>query len=132
MRNKKTYAVLGSALCLLAAVFIAIALSHPELCFPWPNWVSYTLYSLYAIFTAVVFLMPKFKGASLAVCGIAAVDFLALALIVIYIGTRGTAHENSLYLTAGLALSCIVNFANIATQKRKCKQGARTRNKADP
>lgn len=119
MKNKKLYYILGGVLCLLAAAFVAVALTHPELAFPWPNWVSYTIYALYGIYTVLIFCMPKFKGASLAACGIVAVQFIALALIAIYIGTRNTSSESSWYLTIGLALTCGANFANLAMQKKR-------------
>ena len=119
MKSKTPYSIFGGILCLLAAGFAAVALTHPELSFPWKNWVSYTLYALYAIYTILIFCMPKFKGASLAACGIVAVQFIALALIAIYIGTRDTSSESSWYLTIGLALTCGANFANLAMQKKR-------------
>ena len=121
MKNNKVYYVLGGILCLLAVIFAAAALTHPEMSFPWPNWVSYTIYALYGIYTVLIFCMPKFRSQSLAVCGIAAVQFFALALIVIYIGTRGTPNESTWYLTSGLALTCTANLTNLAIQKRKGK-----------
>lgn len=119
--NNKSYYILGGILCLIAVIFAAAALTHPELSFPWPNWVSYTIYALYLIYTVLVFSMPKFKNPSLAACGIAAVQFIALALIAIYIGTRSTPNESSWYLTSGLVLTCAANFTNLALQKRKNK-----------
>ena len=119
MKSKRSYVILGGILCLLAALFIAVACTHPELSFPWSNRVSYILYALYGIYTVIVFCMPKFKGASLGACGIAAVQFTALALIVIYIGNRNTPHESVWYLTAGLALTCAANFTIVAVRKKK-------------
>lgn len=121
MKNKKKYYILGGILCLAALVFIAVALMHPELSFPWKNWVSYTVYALYAIYTVLVFCMPRFKNPSLAVCGILAVQFAAFALIVIYIGTRNTPNESSWYLTSGLILTCAGNLTNLALKKRGSK-----------
>ena len=120
MKNKSYY-ILGGILCLIAVIFAAVALTHPELSFPWANWVSYTLYALYLIYTVRVFCMPKFRNPSLAACGIAAVQFVSLALIVIYIGTRKTPNESNLYLISGLVLTCAANFTNLALQKRKGK-----------
>lgn len=120
MKNKSYY-VWGGILCLIAVIFTAVAFTHPELSFPWPNWVSYTIYALYVIYTVLVFCMPKFRNPSLAACGTAAAQFIALALIVIYIGTRNTPNESTWYLTSGLALTCAANFTNLAIQKRKGK-----------
>lgn len=121
MKNKKPYYVLGIILCLLAAVFVAAVLTHPELSFPWPNGVSYTMYALYGIYTVIVFLIPKFKGASLAACGILAVQFIALAFLALSIGTRNTPNDNNWYLTIALGLTCAANFTNLAIQKKKEK-----------
>ncbi len=123
MNNKKYY-ILGGILCLIAVIFAAAALTNPQLSFPWKNQVSYFIYALYAIYTVLVFLMPKFKNPSLAVCGVVAADFISLALIAIYFGTRNTPNESTLYLITALSLSLTTaaNFANIAIQKRKNKQ----------
>ena len=119
MKNKKLYYILGGVLCLLAAAFVAVALTHPELAFPWPNWVSYTMFALYGIYTVLVFCMPKFKGASLAACAILAVQFLALAFIVLSIGSHFSTGRTNWYLPIGLALTCAANFTNLALQKKK-------------
>lgn len=121
MKNKKPYYILGTILCLLAAVFVIIALTHPELSFPWPNWVSCTMYGLYVIYTILVFLMPSLKGASLTTCAILAVQFIALSFIVLSIGCHFTTGETNWYLPMGLALTCVANFTNLALQKRRGK-----------
>lgn len=118
----KSYYILGSILCLLAVIFTAVAFTHPELSFPWANWVSYTVYILYGIYTTLVFCMPKFRNPSLAVCGFTAVQFIALALVVIYIGTKNTPNESILYLVSGLMLTCAADLAGFAIQKRKRKR----------
>ena len=122
MTSKKVYYVLGSVLCLLAAAFFVFALTHPELSFPWPNWVSYTMYVLYGIYTVLIFCMPKFKGASLAACGIVAVQFIALSFLALSIGMRNTPGDSNWYLTAGLGLTCAANFTNLSLQKRNTKK----------
>lgn len=119
MKNENVYYALGGALCLLALIYIAIALTHPELSFPWPNWVNYAIYALYGIYTVLTFCMPKFKGASLAACGILAVQFIALALIVLSIGSHFAAGESNWYLPMGLGLTCAANFTNLALQKKQ-------------
>ncbi len=121
MKNKKSFYIPGGVLCLIAAVFIAFALTHPELSFPWPNWVSYTLYAMYAVYTVLVFCMPKLKKPSLAVCGILAVQMIALALFVIFIGIRKTSENSEWLLFSGLALTFIGNLANFLLLKRNTK-----------
>lgn len=118
MNNKKAFYIFGGILCLLAVIFTAVALTHPELSFPWPNWVSYSVYALYVIYTVLVFCMPKFKNPSLAVCGIVAALLAAIALIVIFIGTRKTPNASSWYLIAALFLTFSANLANFALLKK--------------
>ena len=121
--NKRYYTIAGIILCVLAAVFMVVAVTHPEFSFPWSNWVSYTMYALYAIYTVLIFCMPKMKGASLASCIILAFQFLALDLIVLSIGIRETSSKLSWYLPAGLFLSCFANFASLyINNKRKKKE----------
>ena len=121
MKIKEPYYILGGILCLLAAAFVIIALTHPELSFPWPNWVSYTIYVLYAIYTILVFLMPRFKGTSLAACAILAVQFIALSFVVLSIGCHFTTGETNWYLPIGLGLTCVANFTVLSLQKRRDK-----------
>ena len=59
MKNKKICYILGSVLCLIAVAFLCVALTHPELSFPWGNGVSYTIYALYPVITVFVFCLPK-------------------------------------------------------------------------
>ena len=119
MKHKNGYYIFGGILCLLAAVFVVIAVTHPELSFPWPNWVSYVMYALYGIYTVLIFCMPHFKDANLGACAILAVQFLALAFIVLSIGTHFSTGSSNWYLPIGLGLTCIANFTNLALQKRK-------------
>ena len=119
MKSKKFYYVFGGFLCLLAAVFFVVALTHPELSLPWANWVNYTIYALYGIYTVLIFCMPKFKGAGIAACGILAVEFIALAFIVLSIGIHFETHQTNWYLPIGLGLTCVANFTNLAIQKKK-------------
>lgn len=119
MKNKKPYYIFGGILCLLAAVFVGIALTHPELSFPWPNWVSYIMYGLYAVYTVLVFLMPRFKGASLAACAILALQFIALSFVALSIGLRVSTGEPNLYLPIGLALNCAALIICLVIHKKK-------------
>lgn len=121
MKNKKPYYILGGILCLFAVVFVIVALTNPQLSFPWPNWVSYTMFALYVIYTVLVFLVPRFKGASLAACGILAIQFVALSLIVLSIGSHFTTGETNWYLPTGLGLTCFANLTHLAIMKKKSK-----------
>ena len=121
MKIKGPYYILGGILCLLAAVFVVIAMTHPELSFPWANWVSYTIYVLYAIYTTFVFLMPHFKGVGFATCVIVGVQFIGLAFIVLSIGSHFATGETNRYLPMGLALTCVANCTVLALQKRSGK-----------
>lgn len=120
--KKRNFTIAGIILILIAAAYAVIALSHPELSFPWKNWVSYTIYALYAIYTVLIFLMPRFEGASLSACLIAAVDFVAMALLAIFAGTRGTEGDYSMLLPLALFLSCGANFANLGLKKKRNKE----------
>ena len=122
MKIKKPYYISGGILCLFATVFVIIAMTHPSLSFPWANWVSYTIFALYAIYTILVFLMPRFKGASFAACAVMGVQFIALAFIVLSIGRRFETNESNWYLPIGLGLTCAANFTLLALQKRKGRQ----------
>ena len=45
----------------VAVVFVAVALGHPEMSFPWSNTVTYSLYAVYIV-AAVVLLIAPFKN----------------------------------------------------------------------
>jgi len=120
MKNK--YTVFGIILSILGLAFVTIVLTNPQLSFPWPNWVTYTLYGFYAIYTVLVFCMPKMKNPSITGCIIIAFQFVALGLIVISIGMRNTPDDYNWYLPVGLGISVITQFANLyVTKKRKKK-----------
>ena len=122
-KNNIVYYVWGAVLAALAAGFAAYAMKHPELTFPWPDWVSYIIYAMYGIYTVIVFIMPRIKGTSPAACFLAGIAVVGLAFVVIFIGTRNTPNHNTWYLTIGLGLYCIVNFGNAALQKKQKNGG---------
>ncbi len=118
MKNK--YMILGIILSVLGVAFVTVALANPQMSFPWSNWVSYTLYGFYAIYTVLVFCMPKMKNPSIAGCGILAFQFVALGLIVISVGIRNTPDDYNWYLPAGLGISVLSQLVNLyVTKKRK-------------
>ena len=57
MKKSKLFLLLGNLLVIIAILFIAFALNHPEMSFPWPNTITYTLYGMYAITTITVFIL---------------------------------------------------------------------------
>ena len=56
--NKKTLRIIGVVMAVIAIGFIAFALTHPEMRFPWSNTVTYVLYGLYSLVTAVLLIAP--------------------------------------------------------------------------
>lgn len=118
MTNRRTYYIAGTILCIIAATFLGSVFTHPELTVPWPTWVNYILFVLYAVYTIIIFWMPKYKEASWIVCAILAMQFIALGLIMISIGSHFEMGETNWYLPAGLFLTCIANFANLYRVKR--------------
>ena len=56
--NKKISRIIGAAMVLLAVAFIAFAITHPEISFPWSNTVTYALYGLYTAITAILLIAP--------------------------------------------------------------------------
>jgi len=127
MKNK--YTVFGIILIILGLAFIAVALANPQLSFPWPSWISYTLYGFYAIYTVLVFCMPKMKNPSIAGCVILAFQFAALGLIVISVGIRNTPDDYNWYLPAALGISVLAQFANLFVTKKIKKKTEETETK---
>ncbi len=118
---KNRYAIFGIILVALGLIFIAIALTNPQMSFPWSNWVSYTLYGFYIVYTVLVFCMPRLEHASIIGCVILALEFIALGLIVISIGVRTTPNDYNWYLPAGLSISAFAQFLNLFLVKRRKK-----------
>lgn len=121
MRKNYSFFIFGAGLCLFAVAFIIFAVTHPELSFPWPNWVTYTIYVLYAIYTIMVFCMPRFKGASMITCFILAMELGALCCFAISIGLRKTSGQSNWYLPAGLIMVNIGNFTNVFVSRKNKK-----------
>lgn len=118
---KHKYTIFGMILAVAGLAFLVIALTNPQLSFPWPNWVSYTFYGFYVMYTVLIFCMPKLKNASVAGCIIIAFEFFALGLIILSISTRNTANDWNWYLPVGLCISALAQFANLYVVKRRKK-----------
>ena len=57
--NKKISRIIGAAMALFAIGFVAFAVTHPEISFPWSNTVTYALYGLYTVMTAILLIAPS-------------------------------------------------------------------------
>lgn len=56
--TKKIAHTMASLMLALAGVFLAFALTHPEMSFPWSNTITYALYGGYLVEVAVLYLLP--------------------------------------------------------------------------
>lgn len=56
--TKKTSRVIGAIMLIAAIAFIAFALRHPEMSFPWNNTATYLLYAAYLAITAILVIAP--------------------------------------------------------------------------
>ncbi|WP_311492766.1 hypothetical protein [uncultured Anaerococcus sp.] len=57
MKNSKRYLLIGLGMILIAIVFIAYALGHPEASFPWSNNITYIIYMTYLVL--VIYFVSK-------------------------------------------------------------------------
>lgn len=58
--TKRISRIIGFILLIVAIGFVAFALLHPEMSFPWSNTVTYILYAVYLI-AVVIMLVAPFK-----------------------------------------------------------------------
>ena len=59
--KKSTSRIVGLVMLIIAVAFIAFALNHPEMSFPWNNTITWLLYGLYVFVTVVLLIAPKLK-----------------------------------------------------------------------
>ena len=59
--KKSTSRIVGLVMLIIAVAFIAFALNHPEMSFPWNNTITWLLYGLYVLVTVVLLIAPKMK-----------------------------------------------------------------------
>ena len=59
--KKNASRIIGLVMVVIAIAFVAFALNHPEMCFPWSNTITWVLYGLYALVTAVLLIAPAKK-----------------------------------------------------------------------
>lgn len=58
--SKKVSRIIGSIMLAAAVIFVAAALGHPEMSFPWSNSVTYSLYAIY-LAVMIFLLIAPFK-----------------------------------------------------------------------
>lgn len=56
--SKKVSRIVGGIMLAVAVVFVAVALGHPEMSFPWSNTVTYSLYAVYLVAAIVLLIAP--------------------------------------------------------------------------
>ncbi len=59
--KKNVSRIIGLVMVIIAIAFVAFALNHPEMSFPWSNTITWTLYGAYAILTVVLLIAPTKK-----------------------------------------------------------------------
>ncbi len=59
--TKRIARIMATVMLALAGVFLAFAMTHPELSFPWSNTITYALYGGYLLVVAVLYLLPLHK-----------------------------------------------------------------------
>lgn len=59
--KKNVSRIIGLVMVIIAIAFVAFALNHPEMSFPWSNTITRTLYGAYAILTVVLLIAPTKK-----------------------------------------------------------------------
>lgn len=59
--NKKVSRTIGLVMVIIAIVFVAFALNHPEAGFPWSNTITWILYCIYSLVTAILLIAPISK-----------------------------------------------------------------------
>ncbi len=60
---KKISRIMASVMLVAAIAFVAYALNHPDMSFPWNNTVTYIIYGIYAFITLLLFIAP-FKNSN--------------------------------------------------------------------
>jgi len=121
MKKMSGYTIAGIILSIIFVVFILVALTNPQLSFPWPNAVSYTIYILYIAYTVFLFFMPKMKDSDPRHCIILLVECVAIFFLVLSIISRKNEGNSGWYLPIALFLVCIANFSIAYINKKKNK-----------
>ena len=56
--SKKVSRIIGAVMLAAAVIFVIIALTHPEMSFPFSNAVTYCIYAVYAALTVLLLIAP--------------------------------------------------------------------------
>ena len=56
--NKNISKIIGLVMIVIAIGFVAFALNHPKMSFPWGNTITWVLYGFYSLVTAVLVIAP--------------------------------------------------------------------------
>ena len=53
--------IIGLVMIVIAIAFVAFALNHPEMSFPWNNTITWGLYGMYTVVTVILLIAPTKK-----------------------------------------------------------------------
>ena len=127
MMKKKTSIVIGIILLFIAVIFIGIAVSHPELSFPWSLRITYMFYGLYAWllfrFLLVIPVFQHMQGASSRGSIIRAIIYMLMAIVFFMMEITGDKVDVYSFLrgfvVTGSIDVCCYNIYRLVTGKRK-------------
>lgn len=108
-----------------AVGFVIFAMGHPELSFPWDNWVTGILYGGYTDVVVLLFILAFYKKNTCLniltiIFELGAVFFLVQSLLGLF-----PDGQVNWYLPLAMVLNCIAIFLNLA-QQRKNKKSDKT------
>ena len=118
---KKRFFIPACVLAVAAIGFIAYALGHPELSFPWSVQITHILYGLYVDAVLLLFVLAFWKKATCLnvltlLFELGAVFFLVQSILTVF--PEG---QSNWYLPLALGLNCVALFLN-AAQRMKNKR----------
>ncbi|MGN0357435.1 MAG: hypothetical protein ACI4E0_06415 [Blautia sp.] len=116
---KKGFLISAFVLVAAAIGFIAYALGHPELSFPWDNQITNILYGIYADVVVLLFVLAfgtEFTRLNILtmIFELGAVFFLIQAML-----NSFSDYRSKWYLPLAMLLNCIAMFLNAVQQKKK-------------
>ena len=114
---KKRFFIPACVLAVAAIGFIAYALGHPELSFPWSVQITHILYGLYVDAVLLLFVLAFWKKATCLnvltlLFELGAVFFLVQSILTVF--PEG---QSNWYLPLALGLNCVALFLNAAQRK---------------
>lgn len=118
---KKRFFIPACVLSIAAIGFVIFAMGHPELSFPWDNWITGILYGLYADAVVLLFILAFCKKVT--PLNILSIIFLLGAVFFLMqsiLGLFPDWHANW-YLPLALGLNCIAVSLNMAQMRKNRK-----------